>query len=44
MAKRPAAGPIPVVQGYPDLRRLPGGHTHETYLGTHYVEEEIVGV
>ncbi|MEI2820903.1 MAG: phosphotransferase [Marmoricola sp.] len=44
MAKRPAACPIPVVQGYPDLRRLPGGHTHETYLGTHDGEDVVVRV
>lgn len=33
MPTRPGPGPIPQLTGYTDLRRLPGGHTHEMYVG-----------
>ena len=41
---RPGPGPIPQVAGYTDLRRLPGGHTHEMYLGraVERPEEDLV--
>ncbi len=29
---RPGPGPVPEVPGYQDIRHLPGGHSHETFL------------
>ncbi len=42
--KRPPPGPIPTVEGLPPLRRLPGGHTHETYLTDLEGREVVVRV
>lgn len=30
--KRPGPGPIPLVPGFDNIRHLPGGHSHETFL------------
>mgnify|MGYP001283589716 CR=1 FL=1 len=39
--KRPEPGPIPHLDGFGEIRRLPGGHTHETFLGE-YAGRDVV--
>lgn len=42
MMTRPEPGPVPTVPGYADVRRLPGGHTHELFLASGPDGSEVV--